>query len=120
MKTFYVSLLIFCALLALITWNTLFVNKSMSQLEEAILALPDCDEGWDPFERIQERWYALYRPLSFSVSFEDLRNMDAYLFQMKTALREKDALQYETAREGALSTLRTIRRPEQFSLSGIL
>ena len=120
MKTFYVSLLIFGALLALITWNTIFVNRSMGELEEAILALPDCNEANGPFDRVKERWQALYRPLAFSVSFEDLRNMDAYLFQMKTALKEKDALQYETAREGALNTIHSIRRPEQFSLTSIL
>lgn len=120
MKTFYVSLLIFFALLGLITWNMLFVNRSMCELETAMIDLPSCEEASADFEKVRAKWQALYRPLSFSVSFEDLRSMDSYFFQMQTAIDQEDALQYETARSGVLSTIKVIRRPEQFSLTSIL
>ena len=120
MKTFIASLCAFALLLLLIAWNVRFVNSAMDELENSLLSLPTCENASAEIERIDAQWQKKRKAISLSVSYNELREMDVCLAQMSAAVKEQDALQFETARLMALDTITDIRRLERITLVNIL
>ena len=119
MKTFIVSICMFCILLALIVWNVIFVNSTMSELERQIASLPSCEEAGDALTRAEALWQDNRTALTLSVSYGEIRDMDVSLAEMRAAVSQGDVLQFETARLTALGAIDDIRRLERISPSSI-
>ena len=119
MKTFIVALCAFSLLLALIVWNVIFVNRTISTLEKDITALPACDKASEGLEKVTVFWRKKRTLLSLSVSYGEIRDMDVSLAEMRAAATEGDTLQFETARLSALGALDDIRRLERIFPSSI-
>ena len=120
MRTFIASLCAFALLLLLIAWNARFVNAAMDELEHGIRSLPSCESANTQLEHIDTQWQKRRKVISLSVSYNELREMDVCLTQMRAAVKEQDALQFETARLMALDTIMDIRRLERITLINIL
>ena len=87
MKTLYVTVALFLLLLSLIAWNAVFVHRTVSDLEGALLSVSteaDMDAVWRLW---QER-----RPwLCLSVPTGTVEGMEDRLTELDAALESKDA-----------------------------
>lgn len=120
MKTFIASICAFSLLLFLITWNVCFVNRTMDEMENAVRALPACEHASEALDELDARWQEKRTTLSLSVSYNEMRDLDVYLAQMRAAAAERDDLQFETARLMALDAIKDIRRLERITLTSVL
>lgn len=119
MKTFIVAICTFSLLLLLIGWNVIFVNRAMNELEEIVSALPSCEKANGPLVQAETLWKKKRTALSLSVSYNEIRDLDVSLAEMRAAVEEGDALQFETARLTALGAIDDIRRLERITPSSI-
>ncbi len=119
MKTFIIAICTFSLLLGLIGWSVFFVNSTMNELEREITSLPPCAEADGALAQAEAFWREKRTALSLSVSYSEIRDMDVSLAEMRAAVTEGDALQFETARLTALGAVDDIRRLERITPSSI-
>ena len=120
MKTFYASLIVFFLLLALIVCNGVYVRRSTAALEEMLSALSQMPTDVDSLTEIEEAWQEKRKPLSLSVSFEELRALDEQFLSMRAAVTTGEAAEFERARLLAAKTLAHIREFETLSIDNLI
>ena len=120
MKTFIASLCVFSSLLLLIAWNVRFVNRATEELETQIQTLDFRESASEKVEQLDAKWQKYRKVLSFSVSYNEIREMDVCIAQMRAAAKEQDAVQFESARLMALDSIKDLRRLERVTLTSIL
>ena len=120
MKTFIASLCAFFLLILLIIWNSFFVRSTTRELERSLSEMPICKEAEEAVERLYSYWEKQHLRLSLSIAFADIHNMDVCVLEMKTAVQNKDALQFETARLLALDAIEDMQRLERITWDSIL
>ena len=119
MKSFAISLCVFTALLLTILLNCLFVDRTMDTLEAALAALPSCNEAAEGVAALEAYWDKSHNELSFSISFDEMREMDDCLVQLRIAAKAGNSYEFELARALGFDAIRHMRRLERFSWDGI-
>ena len=120
MKTFFATLGVFVLLLALIVINCLYISHTMRVLEQQLLALPYASERVSAVDELERFWKTNRTLVGISVSYNDIREMEKCLIQMRTAATQEDELSFENARMQALCELQHMRRLERFSAENML
>lgn len=120
MKTFIGALCAFSLLIALIVWNGFFVRTTTRELEKTLSSLPSCEEAEDAVEELHAYWEERHLRLSLSIAFADIHNMDVCILEIKAAVQNKDALQFESARLLALDAIEDMQRLERITWDCIL
>lgn len=119
MKAFVISLCMFGALLSTILLNCLFVDRTMDTLEASLAALPACTEAREAVGALEQYWTKRHNELSFSISYNEIREMDNCITQMRVAAQAEKDYEFELARALGFDAIRHMRRLERFSWDGI-
>ena len=115
MKTFFVALLFFAALLCVIACNMGYIHRSSDRLSQMIeLAARESDPA-PALEELESFWQRERYWIGFSVSFTELCSMDEHLCQMHIALDEGDLTQFKLACGLAARVAERMGRLERFS-----
>ncbi len=115
MKTFFVALLCFAALLGVIACNTVYIQRSSDRLSDMIALAASEDDPAPTLAALESLWQRERYWIGFSVSFTELCNMDEHLCQMQIALDEGDPTQFKLACGLAAQVVERMGRLERFS-----
>ena len=119
MKTFITSLCLFALLIGAILLNCAFVRRTVTELEGALRALPECEEALAAVQALEEYWSKCHNELSFSISFTEIKAMDDCIIRLRVAAEHRERYEFELARADAFDAVDHMHRLERFSLDGI-
>ena len=120
MKTFYLTLILFSLLLALITANAVLVRQTSAQLEGQLLEIAagkDPDRG---IEAVRTLWEKRRTLLYLSVPTGTVKDMDDRLTELEAAIKSKDADGITLAVRLAVNEARRLAFAERFSTENLL
>ena len=119
MKTFITSLCLFALLIGAILFNCAFVQRTVTELEGALRALPECEEALADVQALEAYWDKCHNELSFSISFSEIKAMDDCIIRLRVAAEQRERYEFELARADAFDAVDHMHRLERFSLDGI-
>jgi len=117
MKSFWVSVLIFCLLIAIIAWNSVYIHRVCKDLTETAEALPTCGEGAAALAALTEKWEQESTYMELSVSHHSIDKINDCLYEWQSAVRAGDEAEYERCRYLFLSVINQILRAEGVTIS---
>ncbi len=122
MKSFIVTLLIFSALLGIITINFFYINSVGDELEKKVeeLDISSIEECKIKLEELSLYWKDIETKISLSVSYTELNCIDDNITKMMTYLEHRDIVNFECYKASLLNAIEEMRRLEKFSLKNIL
>ena len=120
MRVFVISLLAFALLVGIIVGNCFYVSITTDNIKQALLQLPKVTEADSALTQLETYWQMRRTEISFSVSFNEIRDMDNCLIQLRTACACADDYEFELARALALKSAERMRRLERFSWECII
>ncbi len=115
MKTFFLALLCFAALLCIIACNMGYITRSTAQLSCMIALAAKENDPALTLEALECFWQKERYWIGFSVPFTELCNMDEHLCQMRIALEEEDLTEFKLACGLAAQVAERMGRLERFS-----
>ena len=118
MKTFWIVLLLFLLMLALIAFNALYINRMSFALEDRISALPEVtDEGCVAAVRsLMDYWCAQELWVELSAGYPTVDRITELLEVLLSYALCRDPGAYLATRALLLDAIEDMRRPESFSL----
>lgn len=118
---FKAAILIFSILFALILLNTVFINKSVSEISSLLNESP-CDNIED-IEKLYKSVYEIYKKkeliISLSVSHEDLTDIEIFFSEMKGAITAKDFEEAMIAKSCLENALHHLGQLSSFNIESI-
>ena len=120
MKTFFASLIVFFLLIATISTNYFYINRTTSNLSERIATLPDCENAEDDTKALLVYWSQEERFLGLSVPFEELQQTKDVFLSLHHAAREKNGYEFNKYRLLAEDAIEDLQRLEKFKLENLL
>lgn len=117
MKTFWISLTLFLCLLAGILTNCVYVNRTVSHLEQLIREIPE--ESWDAsasLQKLSDYWTDQQDKLGFSVNYTELNEIEKLILSLQVHALEGNQAEFERNRLLLSAAVEEIRRLEQINL----
>lgn len=119
MKTFWAALALFAVLLGVVVLNFYHINHVADELNRKLDALPACEEAEEALDEMYRYWEGHKKCASLSVSYEVLYKMEENMTDMRSAMAEEEASEFEKARALMRISIRQMRRLEKFSIENI-
>ena len=112
MKSFAVSVFIFCVLLCVILTNYAYVLRVCEDLEQKADALPECSEAMGATGELLALWEKESGKLKLSISLRQIEKMEECLSDLHYAASHGDARIFEQSRSRIKAVIDDIRNGE--------
>ena len=118
MKTFWIVLLLFVLMLALIAFNALYINRIGFALSERISALPDAEDAAcaEAVRSLMDFWCSQELWVELSAGFPTVDRINELLQTLLACALCKDSSNYHVTQALLRDAIEDMRRPEAFSL----
>ncbi len=120
MKSFAVSMGIFCVLLGIIVWNYCYVSRVCTELIEKIEELPACDASSEAVNELCDYWKEESEWLAISLSLHTIHKMDDCLTELRYAADHNDTQFFEKNRYLARTIVEEMRDNEKPMLKNLI
>ncbi len=122
MKSFVVTLLLLCGMLALILLNSLYVNHATDHLLELLdtLSSPEDETCAQQVTRLLEEWQRVERIIDLSANRMSIDRVERELTLLNQAARANNSYEFSAARALLRDALCDIRQFEKILFSQIL
>jgi len=117
MKSYFATLAVFAVLLIGIIANTVYINRTVTEMNACIDALPsfDAPNSERELEKIIELWGSKQPIVCLSTPLESVESVTDCFRDMEHARASKDKAEYEVARSRASNLMRRIARLERLN-----
>ena len=122
MRDLIISLVLFALMIGVIVGNSLFVNRSVRELIEAVEAVPDLHSS-DCGLRIKELklyWRNFKRIARLTLDYIELNRMECLIEEMECHRLTGNVNDFEHAKVMMINLLREMARLEKIDLNGVM
>lgn len=129
MKTFIIALCVFCVITAAVIWGGIFIERSCTELEELVTALPpEAAPGISDFDdefssrlaAYDSYWQSRRAFFDLTIGHDEVEKIEDALDELIVRYSYDDGAGYMSARRRLIELIRRIRDTETLSLHGIL
>ena len=119
MKILSISLIIFLILLATITANIIYVNKTVDTLTELTENVISSDKRQEPFEKLEEYWEKNRAKFEFSTSHILIDAVSTRIESLKVYIENEETLMILHEAAILKKEIAELKRLERFSFENI-
>ncbi len=116
MKSFVVTVILFCLLIGIIIFNSIYTRKIAEELEEKISALDFDDDITDDIDSLQQYWENKEKFFGVSVGFREIDKTCELIIALKVYYQYQNREEFEKAKQLLIDVIDEITRLEKFSL----
>lgn len=126
MKSFLIALVLFSLMLSLLCVNGRFLSKSADALISKTEEIPfygaaaqSSSALHDTVSALECEWERVKKPISLAVTVRFIEGVDDELGRLRSALRNGDACEFDTAKEHLLRIFEGLYQYEKIAFGGI-
>ncbi len=127
MRTFFLSLAVFCLIIGILIFTGRYLIKQTEELSEAANSLPIITEEKPlpqneintALRKLTETWHSAKKAIHFLVGHDEADKIDDNLAELRIRAVTHDTAGYMTAREKLLQSLTRLADSESFSFDTV-
>jgi len=116
MKSFVLTVILFCLLISVIVINSLYTKNIANEIEKKITDLDFEEEITDELNEIQEYWEKQEKIVGISVGFKEIDKTCELIISLKTYYQYQNKQEFERVKLLLLDVIEEITRLEKFNL----
>ena len=122
MKGFIAAIITLCLLTGGITWNGIWINRTLTDLSDTVEVVEKCEEK----QRVQlcselwKKWKDNRALLSITISHSEIEGIDSKIVSIAAFAKNKEAADFESTLSQLKEELEYLHLSESFTLEGII
>lgn len=122
MKSFWISITIFTAMIIMIVLNYFYISRTTNRLCDILQSLP---EPTDPecnkqIAELEKYWENHYRIIKISTASTEITNISNEIIKLKCLAMEYETSDFEVTRHQLLNAIRNIKKSEKLLIENII
>ena len=120
MRSFIISLILFLCLITVISFNSIYVNRTAHEISRLVSLTSAEDDSSEAIETLLFYWEKHHPLLSLSVSFRELDKTQELLIMLEYNYKVGNAAEFEKTKQLLYDSADDLGRLERFSIENLL